>query len=140
MVPSIISYSVSPSLITFGDSVRVSGVVDIEVLGKTLIFAIEKPDGLVLYRTVTTGSDDFFDDSFRPDLAGNWTVTLLGSENSNFAGRSGMEKSFGVIKLDPVSMLPPWLLPTLGIIIPISSIIAIAVSYTHLTLPTILLV
>jgi hypothetical protein len=126
LIPSLVSYSVSPPSITEGDSVRVSGVVDIAVLGKTLIFAIEKPDGLVLYRTVTTDSAGSFIDSFVPDLVGNWTLTVLGNENSTLVGRSGMKKSFEVLKHDPFSMLPQWLMPTLEIIIPAIVIMAVA--------------
>ena len=125
LIPSIVSYSISPPLITEGDSVFVSGVVDIAVLGNTLIFAIEKPDGLIWYRTVITNSDGSFVDSFVPDLVGNWTLTVLGNENSTLAGRAGMKKSFEVVSYDPFSILPLWLLPTLGIIIPAIVIIIV---------------
>jgi hypothetical protein len=97
--------------------------IDVAFNNKTKL--IEKPDGLALYRMVTTDSDSYFDDSSKLDIAENWTMTLLESENSNFTETSATEKSFEVTDLDPFSILPPWLLSILEIIVPIIFIIII---------------
>ena len=119
---STISYSVSSSLITEGDSVTVSGIVDPVVSGETVTLTIKKPDGSILNRTVTTDSDGSFVDSFWPDAVGYWSVTASWNEDSTLAGVSGTEKSFEITKQELKLELPPSMMLIVG-----NSIAAIAI-------------
>jgi hypothetical protein len=110
-----LSYSVSSSSITEGDSVTVSGVIDPAVSDKTVTLTIKKPDGSTLNRTVTTGSDGSFNDSYRPDVLGHWSITASWNGDSTHAGASSSEKSFELkSKLELELGLSPFMMLIVG--------------------------
>ena len=124
-IHSTIQHSVSSSLITEGDPVTISGVIDPAVSGKIVTLNIKKPDGSTLNRTVATGSDGSFVDSFWPDAVGYWSVTALWNEDSTHAGASSSEKSFELKKQELKVELPPSMMPIVGTAIAAIAIIAI---------------
>jgi len=88
--------SVSKSEVTGGESVTVSGTIDPALSEKTVLLSYKKPDGASLTRTITTGSDGFYNDSYTPDADGSWSVTASWSGDSTCEGASSSEVEFTV--------------------------------------------
>ena len=93
-----ISFSVS-SLINEGESMSVSGVIDPAISGKNITLTIGRPDGVRQNRTVTTGLDGSFFDSFLPDAAGYWSVSAFWDGDSMYSGAFRTEEPFEVTNL-----------------------------------------
>jgi len=107
-IPSTISYSVSSSVITEGDSVYISGFIDPAVLGKIVTFTLKRPDGLTLKRTVTTDINGFFYDLFKPHGRGYWNVTATLNGDFTYAEEFTPEQSFKLTNpLQELLDLPP---------------------------------
>jgi uncharacterized repeat protein (TIGR02543 family) len=78
------SCSVSPSAITFGDSVEVSGCIPVP-LYDTVELTYTRPDASHVVRAVATDSDGYFVDTYTPDIVGSWSITAYweGAEGYN---------------------------------------------------------
>lgn len=79
-IPFTVTCSVSPSEVTIGGSVTVSGSVSPAVSYATVELTYEKPDATTFMRTTTTESDGAYSDSYKPDVAGSWSVSVLVEE------------------------------------------------------------
>jgi peptide/nickel transport system substrate-binding protein len=97
-ISTTISCSVSPSEITEGSSITVSGSIDPAVSGKTVSLSFRKPDGTALTRTVTSDSHGSYNDSYKPDAAGSWSVTASWPGDPTHEGASSQPVSFTVKK------------------------------------------
>ncbi|MEM2111912.1 MAG: Ig-like domain-containing protein [Candidatus Bathyarchaeia archaeon] len=95
-VATEISCSVSKDTLTEGESIVVSGSLNATLSGKTIVLAYRRPDGSTLNRTVTTGSDGSYSDSYTPDATGTWSVTALWEGDSTHGGATSSSKSFTV--------------------------------------------
>jgi hypothetical protein len=93
-----LSCSVSSSEVTEGGSVTVSGVLSLEVSDKTVTLAYKKPDGSTISRTVMTGSDGSYSDTYMPDAEGSWSVTATWDGDATHDGSSSSLMSFIVKK------------------------------------------
>jgi hypothetical protein len=91
-----ISCSVSKNTITEGDSIVVSGSLSNTLSGKTVTLTYRRPDGSTLNRTVTTGSDGSYSDSYTPDATGSWNVAASWEGDSTHSGATSSLKSFTV--------------------------------------------
>ncbi|MEM2939715.1 MAG: Ig-like domain-containing protein [Candidatus Bathyarchaeia archaeon] len=91
-----VSCSVVKDTLTEGESIVVSGFVKPALSGKTITLAYRRPEGSVLNRTVITGSDGSYSDSYTPDAAGSWSVTASWEGDSTHEGATGPSKSFTV--------------------------------------------
>jgi len=97
-ISSTISCSVSPSEVTEGDSVTVLGSISPSVSGKSITLTYKKPDGATFTRTVTTGSDGSYSNSYKPEALGSWSVTASWDGDSTYSGASSQSRPFTVKK------------------------------------------
>jgi len=105
-VPTTVSISLSPmTTITEGNSIIVSGSINPTLTGKTVTLTYRKPDGSTLNRTITTGSDGSYSDSYTPDATGLWSVTASWEGDSTHSGATSSVKSF-MINLKPFIETP----------------------------------
>ena len=97
-ISTTMSCSVSPSEVTEGDSVTVSGSISPRVMGKTVTLSFKKPDGSTLTRTATTGSDGSYSDSYKTDVVGSSSVSASWDGDSEHQSASSQSASFNVKK------------------------------------------
>jgi hypothetical protein len=95
-VPTELSCSISKNTITQGDGIVVSGSINVSLSGKTVTLTYKKPDESTLNRTVTTGSDGSYSDSYTPDAAGSWSVTASWIGDSLHNGATSSTRSLTV--------------------------------------------
>jgi hypothetical protein len=83
---SSISLSVSPASLKVGESVSVAGALS-PAVATTVELVYRRPDGFELSKQVATSASGAFSDSFKPDLAGAWSV------RARWAGDADRESS-----------------------------------------------
>lgn len=93
-IRTALSCSFSKDTITQGGSIAVSGSMNATLSGKTITLTYEMPDGSTLTRTVTTGSDGSYSDSYAPYAIGSWSVTASWEGDSTHFGATSSSKSF----------------------------------------------
>jgi len=91
-----ISCTSSSSEIIEGNTVIISGSISPTVSGKAIILTYRKPDGTIITRTVTTISDGSYNDSYKPDAAGSWSVTASWNGDSTHDNATSSSISFTV--------------------------------------------
>lgn len=91
-----LSCYVSSTTITRGESIIVSGAIDPLLSDKMITIIYAKPEGSLFTRTVTTGSDGSFGDSYSPDSDGSWSVTASWDGDSIYKDASSFEVEFTV--------------------------------------------
>jgi hypothetical protein len=97
-VSTTLSCSVSSSEVTEGEPVTISGAISPEASDKRITLTYQKPDGSTVTRTITTGSDGTFSDSYTPNVDGSWSVSASWDGDSTHEGASSSSKSFTVKK------------------------------------------
>jgi hypothetical protein len=101
---SSISCSASPASVTLGESITVNGSVSPAVSGELVTLTYAKPDGTTLTRTVTSGADGSFTDTYSPEVAGGWSVTTSWSGNDAYFGATSFASDFTVTEPPGVPM------------------------------------
>jgi len=96
--PTTISCSVSPSEVTVGGSITVSGTIDPPVSGATVTLTYTKPDATKFTRTVTSGSTGSYSDAYKPDMVGSWSVSASWAGDATNGGASSSTSSINVKK------------------------------------------
>jgi hypothetical protein len=91
-----ISCSVSSSEVTEGASVTVSGALNLEVSDTMVTLTYQKPDGSTVTRTVTTGANGSYSDSYQPEAEGSWSVTVTWDGDATHDGAASTLVSFTV--------------------------------------------
>jgi len=83
--------SVSPSVVTLGDSVTVSGLIPIP-RNDTIHLTYMRPNTSTIVRAVTTDSEGYFNDTYTPDVVGVWSITAAwdGGEGYNASSSTDM--------------------------------------------------
>jgi len=99
--PSSISISVSPSTVTLGESVTVTGAIAPQVPGVEVTLKYTRPDGTPFTRKATTSMQSSYADAYTPDNVGAWSVVASWSGNDQFAGATSSSVSFTVVELPP---------------------------------------
>lgn len=97
-ISTTISCSVSPSEVTEGGSVTVSGSISPAVSGATVTLTYKKPDATTFTRTATTGSGVSYSDTYKPDATGSWSVSASWAGDSTHEGASSLSIPFTVKK------------------------------------------
>jgi hypothetical protein len=115
--PTELSCSVSKNTITQGDGIVVSGSINVSLSGKTVTLTYKKPDESILNRTVTTGSDGSYSDSYTPDAAGTWSVTASWTGDSTHNGATSSTRSLTVNSVTFILFTPLGMALTGGIIL-----------------------
>jgi len=92
--PSALSCSVSKDTIMQGQSIVVSGTLNVTLSGKTVTLTYRKPDSSAMNRTVTTDSDGSYSDSYTPDATGSWSITASWEGDSTYNGATSSSRSF----------------------------------------------
>ncbi len=93
-IPITISCSVSSHDIDDGLSISVSGAINPAIPEKSITLTYRKPDGSILNRTVTTGSDGSYSDSYQPNVVGSWSVEASWKGDDRREGASSLSQSF----------------------------------------------
>lgn len=94
---STITCTVSPSSLTYGQSVTVSGLISPAHDSVSVTLTYTQPDGSTITRTVTTSSSGSFTDTYAPNRAGSWNVRTSWAGDSDHDGSSSSAASFSVI-------------------------------------------
>jgi hypothetical protein len=115
--PTELFCSVSKNTITQGDGIVVSGSINVSLSGKTVTLTYIKPDESILNRTVTTGSDGSYSDSYNPDAAGTWSVTASWTGDSTHNGATSSTRSLTVNSVTFILFSPLGMALTGGIIL-----------------------
>lgn len=71
---SSLTCDVSSTLVIVGQELLVVGVLSPAQDGVNVTLTYEVPDGTIISRTVLTGPDGEYNDTYRPDLVGPWSV------------------------------------------------------------------
>jgi len=121
-----LSCSVSKDTITQGDSIVISGSLNVTLSGKTVTLTYKKPDGSTFNRTITTGSDGSYSDSYTPDVAGSWSVTASWEGDSTYYGANSSTRSLTVNSATFILFTPLGMALTGGIIL-LAVIVAVLV-------------
>ncbi len=104
-IPTTVSCSVSPSEVTQGVPVTISGSINPAVAGATVLLAYRSPDGTDIERTVTTDTDGFYSDSYQPDIIGSWSVTASWRGDPTHIEAKSPTNSFSVEKKKPCQII-----------------------------------
>ena len=91
-----LSCSVSQDTIKEGSSILVSGSIDADLLGRTVILTYAKPDGSILNRTMTTDSNGAYYDSYALEVTGSWNVSASWEGDLTHTGAVSSLKSIVV--------------------------------------------
>ena len=97
-ISTTVACSVSPSEVTEGGSVTVSGSTNPAVTSAAITLTYKKPDATTFTRAVTTGSGGSYSDTYKPDAAGSWSVSASWAGDSTHEGTSSLSTSFTVKK------------------------------------------
>jgi len=95
-IKTALSCSVSVDTIMQGQSIVVSGTLNVTLSGKTVTLTYRKPDSSTMNRTVTTDSDGSYSDSYAPDVTGSWSVTASWTGDTTHIGATSSSQSFMV--------------------------------------------
>lgn len=93
---SSISCSISSSSLIVRDSLTVSGSISPSVSGKIVTLTYTKPNGTTVTRTVASGSNGAYDDSYKPDTSGSWSVKASWEGNNDYQGATSSSVIFTV--------------------------------------------
>jgi hypothetical protein len=99
---STISCSVSPLSITQEKPFTVSGSINPAVSGARIIITFKNPDGSTFTRTVITGLDGSFSDSYHTTEIGSWSVEASWEGDQMHEGASSQQITFTVNEKIPV--------------------------------------
>jgi|GEM_PF-6124117 hypothetical protein len=97
-ISTSISCSASPTTLTIGGSVSVSGAISPAVGGATVTLTYTKPDGSTFTHSVTTSSSGAYSDTYTPDKVGVYSVQASWSGNNDYKGATSSKVSFTVTK------------------------------------------
>jgi hypothetical protein len=86
ILSSSISCEVQPLDTEVGEDVEVSGLISPALLNIPVTLTYGKPDGLKFNRTITTGLDGKFSDTYTVDAAGLWKITASWEGNEYYIG------------------------------------------------------
>jgi len=107
--PTAINCSASPTSITLGNNLTISGFISHQyiepyVSGVTVTLTYTKPDATTIIRTVTSGTDGSFHDTYAPIVVGSWSVKASWPGNVDFLGSTSFAASFTVSNPGAVPM------------------------------------
>jgi hypothetical protein len=126
-MPSALSCSISKDTITRGENIVVSGSINVSLSGKTVTLTYKKPDSSTMNRTVATGSDGSYSDSYNPDASGSWSVTASWTGDSAYDGATSSMLSLTVNSVTFILFTPFGMVLIGGAIIIIVVVIVILI-------------
>jgi len=100
--PTAITLSLSTKSVALDSSLTVSGSVTPSisgfppVSGVNVTLAYTMPDGTTLDRTVTTGADGSFSNTYTPGVAGSWSVEASWAGDVAYLGATSSAEPFTV--------------------------------------------
>jgi hypothetical protein len=124
-MPSALSCLISKDTITQGESIVVSGSINVSLSGKTVTLTYRKPDGSIMNRTANSGSDGSYSDSYNPDAAGSWSVTAAWLGDSAYDGATSPMRSLTVNSVTFILFTPFGMVLLGGVIILVVVVIVI---------------
>jgi hypothetical protein len=78
-----ISSSTSKTTLKEGESILISGSLNQNLTGKSVFISYRKPSGSTVNRTITTGSNGSYSDTYTLDEVGIWSITASWSGDSS---------------------------------------------------------
>jgi len=102
-VSTTISCAVVEHTIAEGDSVTISGSINPPLSGEAVTLTYKKPDGTTYSKAVITGSDGYYVEVNRPDVAGTWEVVASWVADEKHSARTLI--SFRVAPAFPWALL-----------------------------------
>jgi len=97
---SSLSISVSPASIRLGESVSIAGGLS-PAMATAIKLIYRRPNGSELARDVATSASGAFSDSFKPDLAGAWSVRAAWAGDAAHKPSESSPASFSVLEAQP---------------------------------------
>jgi hypothetical protein len=100
--PTAINLSMSTKSLALGDSLTVTGTVSptvsglSPVSGASITLTYTKPDGTTITSTSTSGSDGSFNDTYTPNVTGNWKVSASWPGDVTYLGATSSTEQFTV--------------------------------------------
>ncbi len=91
-----ISCDVSSKSVVLGSPILISGKISPPVPNVSVTLNYTKPDSTTFSHTETTGADGSYNETYAPDVTGNWKVMASWAGNDNFFGASSFESTFDV--------------------------------------------
>jgi hypothetical protein len=79
-----------------GNSTTVSGSISPAVSNVTVTLTYTKPDATTIDRSTTTEADGSFTDSYKPGMAGSWSVKASWAGNDAYFGSTSFDAAFTV--------------------------------------------
>jgi hypothetical protein len=92
--PTSISCSVLSASVTLDNSTTVSGSISPPVSNVTVTLTYTKPDATTMIRTVTTGANGSYSDTYTPNVVGSWRVKAYWTGNDNYFGSTSFDATF----------------------------------------------
>lgn len=93
--PSSLSLSVSPTSLKVGESLSIAGTLS-PPIATTVELVYRRPDGFELTKSVATSATGAFSDSFKPDMAGAWSVRARWAGDADRESSESAPVSFSV--------------------------------------------
>jgi len=100
-VKSTINSWVDPMDIVLGDTTYVRGGIQ-PMVSATVTLTYTRPDSTTVVRTVTSGADGTYQDSYAPDVTGAWIVRATWTGDATHLGATG-NSAFFTVRPVPVS-------------------------------------
>jgi len=122
--PTSISCSVLPASLMLGNSTTVSGSISPAVSNATVTLTYTKPDSTTLARSVTSGNDGSYSDTYTPNAAGTWGVTASWAGDTDFFGSTSFAESFTVTNAASSGVPMLYVYLVIVIIIVIAAVVA----------------
>ncbi|MHA1290350.1 MAG: FxLYD domain-containing protein, partial [Candidatus Thorarchaeota archaeon] len=97
-VPTSISIQASKPKVAEGESITVSGSINPTISEAEVTITFTKPDGSTFIRTVSTGSDGSYSDSYRPTEPGSWSIKASWEGDSEHGGATSQTISFILVQ------------------------------------------
>ncbi len=94
--PTSISCTVSPTSLSKGSPINVTGSISPAVDNATITLTYTKPDATTLVRTVTSSADGSYIDTLTPDLTGSWNVKASWAGDATYLGSTSFDTPFTV--------------------------------------------
>lgn len=98
---SSISLDTSSDQILLGENLTVSGEISPSKIGVPITLTYQMPNGSLLTKNVSSTDIGTFNDTFRPDVVGSWSVKASWEGDSTHNGASSQTMSFTVVETEP---------------------------------------
>jgi hypothetical protein len=136
--PTAITISLSAQSVSLGGNLTVNGSIMPSVSGFPPVSSVAvaltytKPDGTTLTRTVTSGADGSFSDTYTLDAAGSWSVQASWAGDTAYLGATSSNEAVAVTNSSGSGGSIPMTYLYIVVVIIIIAIVAAVVAYRYM--------